>query len=242
MPFDIFYDPDKPSDDYPPYKTLHLPNNTEVDITGECGNGTRPEMTLSWKNNNSLRMKFGTGDGKWKLQELTLVFNLSAKVFNLTEDRGLQTFCTNGTNLFSRKFKTHEYFYCKNCKTYQFDEASCEADSLVSECQSPCINYTDPSKGSDEEQGGTCPNDKNKTVCSCAHMEKSVIYIDGDPDKADKRLCLEDYIALQEIIVPIAVGGVLTLLLILIFLAYVIAYISRRRREAKSHYEPVGDF
>ena len=106
-------------------------------------------------------------------------------VLHVFTDRGLQTFYTNGTNLFSRKFKTHEYFYCKNCKTYQFDEASCEADSLESECQLPCISYTDPSKGSDEEQGGTCPSDKNKTVCSCAHMEKSVIYIDGDPDKAD---------------------------------------------------------
>ena len=57
-----------------------------------------------------------------------------------------------------------------------------------------------------------------------------------------ERLCLEDYIQLQEIIVPSAVGGVLALLLILIFLAYIIAYIRRRRREAKSQYEPVGDF
>ena len=55
-----------------------------------------------------------------------------------------------------------------------------------------------------------------------------------------ERLCLEDYIALQEIIVPIVVGGVLGILLVLIFIAYVIAYARRRRREAK--YEPVGDY
>ncbi len=47
------------------------------------------------------------------------------------------------------------------------------------------------------------------------------------------KLCIEDYIALQELIVPIVVGGILALLLVLIFVAYIIAYIRRRKREGK---------
>lgn len=71
-------------------------------------------------------------------------------------------------------------------------------------------------------------------ICILASFHLYIVYTE--------RLCLEDYIQLQEIIVPIAVGGVLALLLILIFVAYIIAYVRRRRREAKSQYEPVGDF
>ena len=52
-------------------------------------------------------------------------------------------------------------------------------------------------------------------------------------------LCIEDYIALQELIVPIVVGGILAILLVLIFVAYIIAYIRRRRREGK--YERLGE-
>ena len=53
---------------------------------------------------------------------------------------------------------------------------------------------------------------------------------------------MEDYIALQEMIVPIVVGGVLGLLLVLILVAYIFAYIQRRRKEARSAlYERVGD-
>ena len=44
------------------------------------------------------------GDGKWKLQELTLVFNLSAKVFNLTEGT-----CTYTLYMFL--YHVHVYMY-----------------------------------------------------------------------------------------------------------------------------------
>ena len=52
---------------------------------------------------------------------------------------------------------------------------------------------------------------------------------------------MEDYIAQQEIIVPVVVGGILSVLLAVIFLAYVIAYAVRRRKEAKERqYEPLA--
>ena len=44
---------------------------------------------------------------------------------------------------------------------------------------------------------------------------------------------MEDYIAQQEIIVPVVVGGILSVLLAAVFLSYVIAYAVRRRKEAK---------
>jgi hypothetical protein len=53
-----------------------------------------------------------------------------------------------------------------------------------------------------------------------------------------ERICIEDYIALQEIIVPVVVGGILTFLLVVIFVSYIIAYIRRRRKESRQ-YEPV---
>ena len=80
---------------------------------------------------------------------------------------GLQTFYTNGSDLFSRTFKTDEYFYCENCKTYEFlryNQTVCGAD-----CQTPCVLF----------------NDKTN-FCSSVHMEKSVIFI-GDPGKADSK-------------------------------------------------------
>ena len=52
---------------------------------------------------------------------------------------------------------------------------------------------------------------------------------------------MEDYIAQQEIIVPVVVGGILSVLLAVIFLSYVIAYAVRRRKEAKERqYEPLA--
>ena len=53
------------------------------------------------------------------------------------------------------------------------------------------------------------------------------------------KLCIEDYIALQEMIVPIVVGGLLAILLVLIFVAYIIAYIRRKRKEGQ--YERLGE-
>ncbi len=40
------------------------------------------------------------------------------------------------------------------------------------------------------------------------------------------KLCIDGYIALQELIVPIVVGGILAILLVLIFVAYIVDYIS----------------
>lgn len=53
------------------------------------------------------------------------------------------------------------------------------------------------------------------------------------------KLCLEDFIDLQEIIIPAAVGSILGLLLILIFSAYLVAFIRRKRREGQ--YETISD-
>jgi len=47
------------------------------------------------------------------------------------------------------------------------------------------------------------------------------------------KLCLGDYIKLQELIVPIVVGAVLAILLVVIFLAYTVAYFRRRRKEGR---------
>ena len=77
-------------------------------------------------------------------------------------------------------------------------------------------------------------------MCVRAFVLYNITFL--SPVLPTERLCLEDYIELQEIIVPVAVGGVLGLLLVLIFVSYIIAYIRRRRREAKSQYEPVGEF
>ena len=52
---------------------------------------------------------------------------------------------------------------------------------------------------------------------------------------------MEDYIAQQEIIVPVVVGGILSVLLAVIFLSYVIAYAVRMRKEAKElQYKPLA--
>ena len=56
---------------------------------------------------------------------------------------------------------------------------------------------------------------------------------------AIEKLCMEDYIRLQEIIVPAVVGGILALLLIIIFVSYLIAYVRRKRREGR--YEAISD-
>ena len=53
-------------------------------------------------------------------------------------------------------------------------------------------------------------------------------------------ICIEDYIALQEIIVPVVVGGILSFLLVVIFFSYLVAYFRRKSRESKQ-YEPVPD-
>jgi hypothetical protein len=222
MSFNIYYDNGDKNKE-PPYRDVKLPDNKNVNITGRCSD-TEPEMTLLWKN-NSLRMTFEAEHGKWELKQITFVFNLTSENFTMAKYTGLQSFHTNGTDLFRRTFKKNQYFYCENCKTFQFggnNESLCEGD-----CQTPCVQYGNKSD--------------DDSYCSSVHMRKSVIFL-GDPSNASKQLCLEDYIALQEIIVPSVVGGVLALLLVLIFLAYVIAYVRRRRREAKAQYEPVGDF
>ena len=78
---------------------------------------------------------------------------------------GLQSISTNSSRLFKRKFKTSEYFYCKNCKTYEFgahNESVCQ-----NSCQLPCVNST-------------------TSYCSRVHMDKSVIFV-GDPSKASSQ-------------------------------------------------------
>lgn len=54
-----------------------------------------------------------------------------------------------------------------------------------------------------------------------------------------EKLCIEDFIELQEIIIPSVVGGVLGLLLLVIFAAYLIAFLRRKKREGR--YETLND-
>ena len=84
-------------------------------------------------------------------------------------DKGFQfqAFSTNKSDHFSRTFKNDQYFYCKNCKTYEFghnNETTCGMN-----CQTPCIGFN-----------GT-------EYCSSVHMKKSVIYVGGDPAKAKSK-------------------------------------------------------
>ena len=164
-------------------------------------------------------------NGKWDLQQLMLVFNMSASVtegiialyplvcvhklntilctlylvhvhvhvlhvptctciytctckyvclhvysiMHVYADKGFQfqAFSTNKSDHFSRTFKNDQYFYCKNCKTYEFghnNETTCGMN-----CQTPCIGFN-----------GT-------EYCSSVHMKKSVIYVGGDPAKAKSK-------------------------------------------------------
>ena len=54
-----------------------------------------------------------------------------------------------------------------------------------------------------------------------------------------EKLCLEDFIELQEIVIPSVVGGILAVLLFVIFTSYLIAYIRRKRKEGQ--YETLND-
>ena len=54
-----------------------------------------------------------------------------------------------------------------------------------------------------------------------------------------EKLCIEDYIELQEIIIPAVVGGILALLLTVIFLSYFISFVRRKRKEGR--YETLGE-
>ena len=47
------------------------------------------------------------------------------------------------------------------------------------------------------------------------------------------KLCMGDYIKLQELIVPIVVGAILAVLLVVIFVAYAVAYLRRRTKEGR---------
>ena len=60
------------------------------------------------------------------------------------------------------------------------------------------------------------------------------------PMPTPELVCIEDYIALQEIIVPVVVGGILSFLLVVIFFSYLVAYFRRKTRESRQ-YEPVSD-
>jgi hypothetical protein len=83
-------------------------------------------------------------------------------------------------------------------------------------------------------------------VCYCLSKLQAVVltesslslFLPPSLSLLTERICIEDYIALQEIIVPVVVGGILTFLLVVIFVSYIIAYIRRRRKESRQ-YEPV---
>lgn len=108
---------------------------------------------------------------------------------------------TENEHWFNRTFHPNEYFYCDTCKEFSFTNES-----------------------------GACVNDGKD--CSYVTMDNSRIYLgDYDGDNPKKKLCLEDWIAQREIIVPIAVGAFLSFLLIILLLAYVAAFIKRKVTE-----------
>ncbi|XP_064394812.1 uncharacterized protein LOC135342053 [Halichondria panicea] len=194
---------------------IKLPNNTQVLISGDCGvNETK--LLLSWENGEqryNSSFLFTLTNSTWYANFISFSFDL-AKLPQNPVDMGVQTYVTNITNLFSRDFTRKDFFYCEKCKTFAF--ANCSEDTLG--CVDPCSK-----------------NEKNKTECNnTLEMMHAVIYPgDIQEQSANRKLCIEDYIALQELIVPIVVGGILAILLVLIFVAYIIAYIRRRRREGK---------
>ena len=79
---------------------------------------------------------------------------------------GFQMFLTEEGDLFNRTFKNNEYFYCENCKMYNFYHIN---QSICDDCVKPCVN-----------------NSKNETVCSNVHMKKSVIYVKDPSDGKSK--------------------------------------------------------
>ncbi len=86
---------------------------------------------------------------------------------------------------------------------------------------------------------GLKPQCGNEAVITAGQIAVSRCILSPIPTPG--KLCEEDYIRLQEIIVPVVVGGVLSLLLILILVAYVVAYIHRKRKEKNSQYETVDN-
>ncbi|KAL5474838.1 hypothetical protein EMCRGX_G026858 [Ephydatia muelleri] len=65
---------------------------------------------------------------------------------------------------------------------------------------------------------------------STVRISRAVIYM-GAYSNPTSAPCQEDWIAEQEKIVPIIVGGVLAVLLLLIFIAYTVSFIQRKRKE-----------
>ena len=85
----------------------------------------------------------------------------------------------------------------------------------------------------------TCPNTTPFHLDSGESSETFDVALHTHTHTHTGKLCMEDYIALQELIVPIVVGGILAILLLLIFIAYIIAYIRRRRKEGR--YKKLSD-
>ena len=76
----------------------------------------------------------------------------------------------------------------------------------------------------------TIPNDVITSDGATVRIGSAVIYM-GTSANPTSAPCLEDWIAEQEKIVPIIVGGVLAVLLLLIFIAYTVSFIQRKRKE-----------
>lgn len=203
----------------------NLPANAEVG--GSCGQNSS-KLVLSWRNhssnsNFSTTLTFSLGK-TWSLRQVAFNFSFESSSFTNPEEQGMQSYVTQDIDMFNRTFSRSDYFYCERTKLFYFNDSVHEAGSWYSH---PCIQN----------------NNESMPMCSHVEMEQAVIYPGNIySDKPNRKICMEDYIALQELIVPIVVGGVLGLLLLLILIAYVIAYVRRRRKESHSQYEPVGDY
>lgn len=205
-----------------------LPTKDEADVTGNCTEDTRVLSLTWWQgfSNFTASFRFAVTQSEWYLSQVDIDFDVDNDTFESPEVAGPRSYQTTiGQKLFNRTFSSNQYFYCKACKTLWLKAWN---SSVSGNDTGPCYTVR-------------VGDDADVHVCSYMSLQNTVLYPGNLDDNSNvkKKLCLEDFIELQEIIIPAAVGGVLGLLLIIIFCAYLVAYIGRKRREGQ--YETIND-
>lgn len=224
MTFSIIYATGNDTDEQVKNRDFYLPLNNKMDwIGGECNKS----LDLRWTNENGTELGVALNftrdeNQRWTIRRVAFSFMVDNSSFMAPLDMDTHlVYQTNHslTNLLNRTYNLDQYFYCERCKMFYLTEHGDMSDN--------------------DSLSNPCDNSSN-LMCSSIDMMKAVIY-PGDivEEKMSKLICIEDYIALQEIIVPVVVGGILAFLLLLIFVSYVIAYFRRRTKESRQ-YEPMS--
>lgn len=221
MTFNIYVNASTNNEDAEPV-TFYSPTASQgPDHTGSCGNSSMQYLRITWTDKGYqfiLTMEFTTNstNGNWSLTRLALEFDphfFSSSSDLVTAANGSTlVFETVETSWWNRTFTTDQFFYCKHCKELPFNVSS-PVKNLA------CLNNTD---------------------CSYAGLKNAVIYV-GTVETPIQQQCIEDYLAVRELIVPIVVGGLLLLLLIGVSLAYLVAFLKRRFRDRHTHYHHLED-